>query len=767
MALTPSKRPRLRHSLSTPSLSERVSDLMSETSPLLPGPTLGEISADLHQLKHDQMAMQAQSVDLVGEVRAALRNQAASVTDSMQTMMAECQKQFRDYLSELASQQSTLSDITHSTNYMGQDLRMLHHRQKITASTAASNARKTEVIDDNIQQIIQDQRIASTEVHNTRPRQDHLDTAARHSDRATSTAVSGLQRQLVEAQQVCDSLRRQISLIPANAPVQTTAPIISALDSKSVPLALDEALPQAQFSCRESISPERDSPHTNQCRRNSMSVHAPIRRPPKFDVDRYGRYKEEIALWEDAHAHAAPHSLISEMALSDEDTFRIVMMNYISSTKVDPVSRPFESLFLHLDKEYSRDASERSMQKLQQFQTFVRKAHESVNSFWIRFSKLPAEAESNGLTMSSSMLFLRALQALSLTPEQKNTVLAATHGAIDPHNPVELRNVTQRLFNTPLKSTDVFQLGDQLEDDTFILKGKGKGTNRPGRERNAVQTASRTFNFPNVSGKSPSFQKGAGKAPSYQKGPSRSSACHNCQQQGHFARDCPMPLQKTPAFPASGKDHDAFQVTESEVVLDSTGYEMGEEPAGTESNEWDVGPTSAECTEETCPSDANASDVFMTRWWEEEGIWLVSDDRLSSVADTHYNDLNCADCIHALIDSGASSNVVGIEWLERYASLNRHQWGKCYSISKKRFRFGDGPAVASIGTVIVNAKVTCRDSAARPFLARTDVVLNKVPLLISRSSLHRMRGNIDFQTNVLLLADRLDLFRRLSLLVDI
>ena len=102
-----------------------------------------------------------------------------------------------------------------------------------------------------------------------------------------------------------------------------------------------------------------------------------------------------------------------------------------------------------------------------------------------------------------------------------------------------------------------------------------------------------------------------------------------------------------------------------------------------------------------------------------------------------------------MIDSGASSNVAGVEWLERYASQNRRQWEKCLSISKKRFRFGDGAAVASLGTVIINAKVTCLDSAVRPFLVRTDVVLSKVPLLISRSSLHRVKGSIDFQTNIL------------------
>ena len=114
--------------------------------------------------------------------------------------MAECKKQFRDYHSELASQQSTLRDITHSANYMGQGRRTLHHRHRKTASTAASIARKSEAIDGNIQKIIHDRQITPGEIPNIRSLPDLLDTGAPHSDCPTSNDASGLRCQLMEAQ---------------------------------------------------------------------------------------------------------------------------------------------------------------------------------------------------------------------------------------------------------------------------------------------------------------------------------------------------------------------------------------------------------------------------------------------------------------------------------------------------------------------------------------------------------------------------------------
>ena len=477
---TPSKRPRMQQSLSTPSLQDRVNDLLSQSStPDLIVQQMQDLQASIQLLKDDQISMQAQSTRMMEENKKLMTDHSQQLVVDMQSLMNDCRKQFD-------SQQQALRDLSQSSNYMGQDLRRLHQHQQKNSAEVGANVRLTETISSNVQQLIRDQHQQSSIVHDTRSRQDLLDSATRQHDHITSSAVKSLQDQLLEAKRLYESLQLQLNSASSTS---TSAEVpASSYVTGSTPIR-QPSFAQADPQGRENVF--HDNP-----RRNSTSVHGPVRRPPKFDADRYGRYKEEIALWADAHSHADPHVLISEMALSAGDTFRIVMMNYIANTKSDPRSRSFDSLFAHLDKEYLRDASERSTQKLQQFQNFVRKPHETINSFWIRFSKLAAEAEANGLTMSSSMLFLRALQAMALSPDQKNTVLAALHGSSDSQSHVELRNITLRLFNTPLKSTDVYQLDEH--EDTFIAKGKG---NRPGQEKNAVQTASRTFNFPNGNGK--------------------------------------------------------------------------------------------------------------------------------------------------------------------------------------------------------------------------------------------------------------------------
>ena len=131
--------------------------------------------------------------------------------------------------------------------------------------------------------------------------------------------------------------------------------------------------------------------------------------------------------------------------------------------------------------------------------------------------------------------------------------------------------------------------------------------------------------------------------------------------------------------------------------------------------------------------DARAADAGMARWWGEEGIWLIDKGGFpSSAADIYYNDRNCPEGAHALIDSCASGNVAGVECPEIYASMGNQKWHNRYSISKKRFRFVDGVAASPIGTDVINAKVKRCDAVARPFLMCTDVVIVKVPILISR-----------------------------------
>ena len=186
--------------------------------------------------------------------------------------------------------------------------------------------------------------------------------------------------------------------------------------------------------------------------------------------------------------------------------------------------------------------------------------------------------------------------------------------------------------------------------------------------------------------------------------------CHNCHKEGHFARECPIPSQRTQAFKSDPTYHLGEESTEGDNAL------------GNGSESIDMGNAVIE-VEETAVNDQyygtgelETEDAFMTRWWEENEIWMVSDLTKSLELPQSNDNQNCSTrSIFALIDSGASSNVVGINWLQRYSSLTCDQWTKCYTISHRRFRFGDGLAVFSLGPIILNTRICCRDKQERPF----------------------------------------------------
>ena len=114
-----------------------------------------------------------------------------------------------------------------------------------------------------------------------------------------------------------------------------------------------------------------------------------------------------------------------------------------------------------------------------------------------------------------------------------------------------------------------------------------------------------------------------------------------------------MPLRETPDFPADGKDNAAFQMTDTDLISERPSYDVGEASAIPEYDECDINVSGADSAEGMTSIDAHAADSFTTRCWGEAGTWLISEDGFSShTADIYYNDRNCPECVHALMDSG-------------------------------------------------------------------------------------------------------------------
>ena len=231
----------------------------------------------------------------------------------------------------------------------------------------------------------------------------------------------------------------------------------------------------------------------------STAIHAPIRKPPKFSIDRCVHWKEEIGLWMYAQIYLGDPDLIIEISLqSGENTvFRVVIMQFAKSTTGKKQGRSTIQLFDAMDTEFLRNLHEGALAKISIIQTFKRFATEDIFSFWVRFREMIHDLMGTGVALHPAMVFLRAIQALNLDDSQRMAALAALSSSSSPQCPSLLRQVTHRLLVQPLKiehsNPAYMTTGDTVEDPSECFPAQKK-TNKPGYELAEVQGDRRSVN---------------------------------------------------------------------------------------------------------------------------------------------------------------------------------------------------------------------------------------------------------------------------------
>ena len=85
-----------------------------------------------------------------------------------------------------------------------------------------------------------------------------------------------------------------------------------------------------------------------------------------------------------------------------------------------PAQRNISSALQALDKEFLNDATDRSMGKLQKFNTFRKESSETVRTYWIRYEGLIGELDRHGLMSAEAVRFIKAFQSHGTEHQSKN-----------------------------------------------------------------------------------------------------------------------------------------------------------------------------------------------------------------------------------------------------------------------------------------------------------------------------------------------------------
>ena len=462
-----------------------------------------------------------------------------------------------------------------------------------------------------------------------------------------------------------------------------------------------------------------------------------------------------------------------KIALGSEGALRTLLVIFLKGAKESPRLRTFDNMLSMLDKHFEGEASDMTVRRMQQFNSFVRSPSEDIKAFWIRFSKLIEDTSSSGLVISLSMEYTRELAAMSLSEGQRMSVLAAMSQCKDGQCPLKLWEISIKLLHRANLSEILLQQEvdttetEEGSEQVLIAKG-GESRNRPGLEVSAIKGAQRMMNFPN---------KGKGK-----KSNPKGVRCYRCGSNDRISRDCHLPSQPLLAFGGvpnnqKGKKKGKKSVLWSESEEDWNTLETDQTQAGAAPINQETGTMAStpqhqgggiyECAEispnvdhsgegATDQSQWYPDNEWINQWWGNTflantvspsnrhrsmpGIMPYPEDNRHAVDPTPPQ-------YHALLDSGASYSAVGLPWVKTWCSQNVDLWEKCSVGSHKQFRFGSGKVFSSMGSVLANAVAAAADGPPVRLVLLIDIIDFSAPLLLSRRSLARMRAKLDFIQN--------------------
>ena len=346
---------------------------------------LSSLKKAMVDMKGDHETMQRQASEIVRDAKSALQT-----TNAQQNLLASTIHQEASKLSNVVGgHQELKSSVQDCLNHQGASMDRVETQQKLLHGGVVQIDPQRRLLEQGVDMSTQKQTVV-------------IDQLKGRMDMAYQAFMS-LQKEYAEAQQTSDSNRFQTSTEPQRV-------VIDASSHCSERRQSTKSAPQPTMNAEEmGCAPDtkmKTVPLSPDPRMQAamVSVYSPVRKPPKFEVDRFASYKE-LELRKDSHPQIPESALIAEIALQSEIPPRAIMLQFTKETKLHKEERCFSRLMEILNKEFQRDSNERAVMKMQKFQNFRRHVGEDIYLFWIRFDKLIADMQPSQVVYRPGMIF--------------------------------------------------------------------------------------------------------------------------------------------------------------------------------------------------------------------------------------------------------------------------------------------------------------------------------------------------------------------------
>ena len=338
-----------------------------------------------------------------------------------------------------------------------------------------------------------------------------------------------------------------------------------------------------------------------------------------------------------------------------------------------------------------------------------------------------------------------------MSKEQQTLTRAALEMTPESDSIRELKRITVKLFDNQvqesndvcaaMESSENEEEGEEAAEWEFQSARSKTGKNRGGSLQKSIKSTQNLYGFKGNS-------KGASAGRS-----DNDANCRNCGASGHWWRNCPNLLKKPVIFNRAKGNSKKGGKKNTTSAASSKGPSQtlvaSEESAASQQENGEVEPDDVmEVSEQ--------NEMFVGEYGEDiddfydsgnwNGTFVMVDVLESSSAFESTYAMEGQNLMYGMIDSGASLTVCGSERYDRWMKGKKDNG---LQVSDKQFRFGDGRIVQSIGRTALHVNIPSGDTGTATIRLHADVVVGKVPLLISYGSLHRAKCVMGFyQTKI-------------------